>query len=169
VRRFALGFPGGGAGIHGEAVTESDEAAAQVAAWIEGMKSALRGKAGAGTLDALAVSREGVTLQFSASGEGLLSGDAGKSAMHSQFGVELYSLLTAGYPGLPSRTAPEEKVLAVKTGMKREDLLTLLGQPLSVYAIQGLDPPRETWSYQVPFGKQYLVRLDGGVVAAAPK
>jgi hypothetical protein len=57
----------------------------------------------------------------------------------------------------------------VKTGMKREELLTLLGQPLSVYAIQGLDPPRETWTYQVPFGKQLMVRLDGGVVAVPPR
>jgi hypothetical protein len=52
--------------------------------------------------------------------------------------------------------------------MKREELLTLVGPPLSVAAINGLDTPRETWTYQVPFGKQATVRLDGGVVTAPP-
>ena len=53
--------------------------------------------------------------------------------------------------------------------MKREEVLSLLGQPLSVSSIQGLDTPRETWTYQVPFGKQYTVRLDGGIVTAPPR
>jgi hypothetical protein len=53
--------------------------------------------------------------------------------------------------------------------MKREEVLRLLGQPLSVSAIQGLDTPRETWIYQVAFGKQFTVKLDGGVVTSPPR
>jgi hypothetical protein len=53
--------------------------------------------------------------------------------------------------------------------MKREEILSLLGQPLSVSAIHGLETPRETWTYQVPFGKQVTVRLDGGVVTIPPR
>jgi hypothetical protein len=75
----------------------------------------------------------------------------------------------AGFPGVPARTVSEDKLLSVKPGMKREEVLSLLGQPLSVAGIQGLDPPRETWTYQVPFGKQVTVRLDGGVVTVAPR
>jgi outer membrane protein assembly factor BamE (lipoprotein component of BamABCDE complex) len=65
---------------------------------------------------------------------------------------------------MPARTASEDKILAIRKGMKREEVLTLVGAPLSVAAIQGLDEPRETWTYQVPFGKQFSVRLDNGVV-----
>jgi hypothetical protein len=43
--------------------------------------------------------------------------------------------------------------------MKREEVLSLLGQPLSVSAIQGLDTPRETWTYQVAFGKQLYCEI----------
>ena len=89
--------------------------------------------------------------------------------MSSDFGVELYGVVMAGFPGVPTRTVSENQLLAVKTGMKREEVLSLLGQPLSVAGIQGLDPPRETWTYQVPFGKQVTVRLDGGVVTVAPR
>ena len=68
---------------------------------------------------------------------------------------------------MPART--QDKLLTVKAGMHREELLTLLGPPLSVSSIQGLDTPRETWTYQIPFGKQFTVRLDGGVVMSAPR
>jgi hypothetical protein len=96
-------------------------------------------------------------------------GESGKtSAMSTDFGVELHRLLMGGIPGAPSRTVPEEKLLAVKEGMKREDVLHLVGPPLSVTSIQGLELPRETWVYQVPFGKQYSVRLDGGAVSRPP-
>jgi hypothetical protein len=77
--------------------------------------------------------------------------------------------MMAGFPGMPPRTVAEEKLLAMRTGMKREEVLTLLGQPLSVSAIQGLDTPRETWTYQVAFGKQFTVKLDGGVVTGPPR
>jgi hypothetical protein len=77
--------------------------------------------------------------------------------------------MMAGFPGMPPRTVAEDKLLAVRTGMKREEVLTLLGQPLSVSSIQGLDTPRETWTYQVAFGKQFTVRLDGGVVTSPPR
>jgi hypothetical protein len=53
--------------------------------------------------------------------------------------------------------------------MKREEVLGLLGRPLSVSSIQGLDSPRETWTYQIPFGKQVTVRLEGGIVTAPPR
>ena len=39
--------------------------------------------------------------------------------------------------------------------------LSLLGQPLSVSAIHGLETPRETWTYQVPLGKQVSMRAGG--------
>jgi hypothetical protein len=162
IRRFAIGFQQDG--IDGEAVADSEAGAVQVGAWIDRMKTG-----SAGALDSLAVTRDGSTLRFAAKGDALLAGEAGKAAMNSDFGVELYSVIIGGFPGLPARTVAADKVLAVKTGMKREELLTLLGQPLSVYAIQGLDPPRETWTYQVPFGKQLMVRLDGGVVAVPPR
>jgi hypothetical protein len=63
----------------------------------------------------------------------------------------------------------QDKLRSVQAGMKREDVLSLLGQPLSVSGIQGLEIPRETWVYQVPFGKRFTLRLDGGVVAAPPR
>lgn len=63
----------------------------------------------------------------------------------------------------------EDKLLAVQMGMKREDVLGLLGKPSSVSAITGLDKPRETWTYQVPFGKQFTVRLDDGIVTIPPR
>ena len=44
------------------------------------------------------------------------SGDAGKTAMNSDVGVELYSLIMAGFPGVPSRTVAEDKLLSVKAG-----------------------------------------------------
>jgi len=59
---------------------------------------------------------------------------------------------------MPART--QDKLLTVKAGMHREELLTLLGPPLSVSSIQGLDPPCETWTCQIPFGKQLTVRLE---------
>jgi hypothetical protein len=48
--------------------------------------------------------------------------------------------------------------------MKREEILGLLGPPMSVSSIQGLETPRETWTYQIPFGKQYTARLEAGVL-----
>jgi outer membrane protein assembly factor BamE (lipoprotein component of BamABCDE complex) len=89
--------------------------------------------------------------------------------MNSDLGVELYGVIMAGFPGMPPRTVAEDKLLAVKAGMHREEVLSLLGPPLSVSSIQGLDTPRESWTYQIPFGKQLTVRLDGGVVTAPPR
>jgi hypothetical protein len=170
LRQFALGFRlTGEAGIDGEAVADSEASAEKIAAWVDQMKSAIREKTGVGALDALTVERSGETLRFTAKGDSLLSGDAGTKAMSSDFGVELYKVIGAGFPGMPSRTVAGDKLSAVKTGMKREEVLSLLGPPLSVSAIQGLDTPRETWTYQVPFGKQLTMRLDDGVVTAAPR
>jgi hypothetical protein len=95
--------------------------------------------------------------------------DAGKTAMNSDLGVELYSVMMTGFPGAPARTVAGDKLLSVKAGMKQEEVLRLLGQPLSVAGIQGLDTPRETWTYQIPFGKQVTLRLDGGVVTVLPR
>jgi hypothetical protein len=53
--------------------------------------------------------------------------------------------------------------------MKKEEALALLGQPLSVFSIQGLNPVHETWTYQVPFGKSVTLQLEGGVVTAPPR
>jgi hypothetical protein len=169
IRQFAMGFRlTGEAAIDGEAVTDSDAGAEKIAAWVEQMKTTIREKTGVGALDALKVERAGSTLRFAARGD-LAAGQTSQSAMSSDFGVELYSVLMAGFPGVPARTVSEDKLLGVKAGMKREEVLSLLGQPLSVAGIQGLDPPRETWTYQVPFGKQVTVRLDGGVVTVAPR
>lgn len=85
--------------------------------------------------------------------------------MNSDFGVELYRLIISGFPGTPQKTVAAEKLLTVHAGMKREDVLALLGPPQSITTIDGLDVLRESWTYQVPFGRQYTVRLDGGVVA----
>ena len=159
----------GVAGIDGEVVADSDASAEKIAGWVDQMKAAIREKTGVGALDALAVERTGATLRFAATDNALLSGDAGKTAMHSDVGVELYSLIMAGFPGAPVRTVAEDKLLSIKAGMHREEVLSLLGQPLSVSSIQGLDTPRETWTYQVPFGKQFTVRLDGGIVTAPPR
>ena len=150
-------------------VADSDASAENIAGWVDQMKAAIREKTGVGALDSLAVERAGATLRFAATDNALLSGDAGKTAMHSDVGVELYSLIMAGFPGAPARTVAEDKLLSIKAGMHREEVLSLLGQPLSVSSIQGLDTPRETWTYQVPFGKQFTVRLDGGIVTAPPR
>ena len=170
VRQFALGFRlTGDAGVDGEAIADSEASAEKIGAWIGQMKAAIRAKTGVGALDSLTVERAGATLRFGAKGDGLLAGDAGKAAMNSDFGVEVYGVMMAGFPGMPSRTVAGDKLSAVKAGMRREEVLTLLGRPLEVSSIQGLDTPRETWTYQVPFGKQLSVRLDGGVVTAPPR
>jgi hypothetical protein len=167
IRRFAMGIRlSGTAAIDGEVATDSDAGAEKIAAWVDRMKAAIREKTGVGALDALAVERAGATLRFTATDNALLSGDAGKTAMNSDVGVELYSLIMAGFPGAPARTVAQDKLLSVKAGMKREEVLNLLGPPLTVSSIQGLDTPRETWTYQVPFGKQFTVRLDSGIVTA---
>lgn len=169
IRRFALGFRLTGEGsLDGEAVTDSDAAAEKIAAWVEQMKTAIREKTGVGALDSLTVERAGSALRFSAKGDTVMAGDAGKTVVNSDFGVELYGVIMAGFPGMPPRTVAGDKLLAVKTGMKRDEVLGLLGPPLSVSTIQGLDTPRETWTYQVPFGKQLTLRLDDGIVTVPP-
>jgi len=170
IRQFSLGFRLTGAtGVDGEAVADYETSAEKIAAWVDQMKGALRDKAGVGALDSLTVERTGSTLRFALKDDVLLTGERGKAAMNSDFGVELYSVLMAGFPGMPSRTVANDKLLAVKAGMKSDDVLGLLGRPLSVAGIQGLDPPRETWTYQVPFGKQFTLRLVGGVVTVPPR
>jgi hypothetical protein len=172
VRQFAMGFRmTGEAGLDGEAVADSEANAEKIAAWVDQMKAQvkLRGKSAAGPLDALTIERTGSALRFAAKDEAFLEGEPGKAALSSEFGVELYSLLMAGFPGMPSRTVAADKLQAVKTGMKRDEVLALLGKPASVSTIQGLDPPRETWTYQVPFGKQFSMKLEGGVVTATPR
>jgi hypothetical protein len=170
IRQFALGFRlTGESGIDGELVADSDAGAEKIAEWVDRMKALIREKTGVGALDSLVVQRTGPALKFAAKGDSLLAGDAGKAAVSSDFGVELYSIVMSGFPGTVPRTVAEDKLLAVKAGMKREEVLSLVGPPLAVSAIQGLDIPRETWTYQIPFGKQLTVRLDGGVVTAAPR
>jgi hypothetical protein len=170
IRRFALGFRLTGEGsIDGEVVADSDANAEKIAAWVDQMKAAVREKTGTGALDALTFERTGATLKFAAKGDSLLAGDAGKKAVSSDFGVELYNVIASGFPGTTPRTVAADKLLSVKEGMKRDEVVALLGPPLSVAAIQGLDTPRETWTYQVPFGKQLTIRLDNGIVTAAPR
>jgi hypothetical protein len=170
VRKFAMGARVTGTmGIDGDVTADSEAGADKLAEWIDHMKALIRKKTGVGALDALKVERAGASLRFTAIDDGVLTGEAGKNAMNSDFGVELYGVMMAGFPGVPPQRVAAEKLLTVKEGMKREEVLTLLGPPLSVSSIQGLETPRETWTYQVPFGKQYTVRLDGGVVSAPPR
>ena len=164
IRQFSLGFRLSGNGsVDGEAVADSEAGAEKIAAWVDQMKTAL------GALDSLTVERAGATLRFAAKGEGLLAGEAGKTAMNSDLGVQLYTLMMTGFPGAPARTVAGDKLVAVKIGMKQEEVVRLLGKPLTVSGIQGLDTPRETWTYQIAFGKQVSLRLDGGVVTAIPR
>ncbi len=168
IRRFALGFRWTNSiGTDAEVVADSDAGARGIADWIENMKTTVREKTGVAVLDALKVSLDGSTVRIAATG-GLLEGDAGKAAMNSDFGAELYNVLAAGLPGAP-KTVAADKIASVKMGMSREEVLALLGPPVGVTAIQGLDTPRETWIYQVPFGKQVLMRLEGGVVSQLPR
>jgi hypothetical protein len=169
VRQFAFGVRlSGTAGIDGEVVADSEAGAEKIAAWVDQTKAAIREKTGVGVLDSVTVDRVGTTLRFSGKDDGLLDGPAGKNAMNSDLGVELYNVIMAGFPGMPPRSVAEDKLLAVKAGMRREEVLSLVGPPLSVSSIQGLDLPRETWTYQIAFGKRLSVRLDGGVVTAPP-
>lgn len=170
IRQFALGVKIAGQGsIDGEAIADSEAGAEKIAAWVDQMKAALRKGATSGVLDALNVQRTGATIRFSAEGDALVEGDAGKTAMNSDLGAELYSTIMSGFPGAPARAVAADKLLAVKAGMKREELLGLLGKPLAVSKIQGLDVPRETWTYQAAFGKQITLRLDDGVLTGAPE
>jgi hypothetical protein len=170
IRRFALGFRlAGTVSLDGEAGADSEADAILITGWIDRMKAMVRKKTGGGAIDALSVERDGSTVRFRAESDALLNAEAGKSAMNSDLGVELYSLIMSGFPGTPTNTVASDKLLAVREGMKREEILSLLGQPLSVSAIHGLETPRETWTYQVPFGKQVTVRLDGGVVTIPPR
>jgi hypothetical protein len=165
IKRFAIGIrTTGEAAIDGEAVADSEAGAFKISAWIDQMKAAIREKTGVGVLDPLSVSIDGATLRFTAKDDHLVAGDAGQKAMNSDFGAELYGVVMSGFPGTASRIVAEDKLLSVKSGMKREELLALLGPPLAITAIQGLETPRETWAYQSTFGKQYSVRLAGGVV-----
>ena len=169
VRQFALGFRmAGEPGLDGEVAADSDANAEAIAAWVNQMKANIQQKTGVGALDALNVERSGSTVRFNANSEALMAGDAGKVALSSDFGVELYALLMGSFPGTHTRTVAEDKLLAVKAGMKREEVLDLLGPPAGVAMIQGLETPRETWTYQIPFGKQYSVRLEGGAVSRPP-
>jgi len=166
VRQFALGFRlTGETGIDGEVVADSEAGAKGIAEWVDQMKAEMRQKTNIGALDSLNIECTGSTVRFRATGDALLEGEAGKAALRSDFGVELYALIMGSFPGIPVRTVAEDKLLAVKPGMKRDEVLSLLGEPLSVSAIQGLETPRETWTYQIPFGKQYTARLEAGVVS----
>jgi hypothetical protein len=169
VRQFALGFRLAGEGMaDGELTADSETTAEQIAAWVEKMKAALRGNAGPGLLDSLTIERTGPTVRFAYKGDSARESKAADSVLRSDFGAELYAALTAGFPGMPPRAVGIEKLRGIKTGMTREQVLALLGRPLGVTSIQGLEVPRETWTYQVPFGKQYTLRIEGGVVTQAP-
>ena len=166
VRQFALGFRlTGEMGVDGEVVADSEAGATGIATWAEQIKAEMRQKASVGALDSLNIECTGATVRFWATGDTLLEGEAGKTALRSDFGVELYALIMGSFPGMSVRTVAEDKLLAVKAGMKRDEVLSLLGPPLSVSSIQGLETPRETWTYQIPFGKQYTARLEAGVVS----
>jgi hypothetical protein len=165
VHQFSLGLRvTGEVGLDGEVVADSDSGAEQIATWVERVKTRLREKTGKGALDALTTERSGATLRFAAK-----SGpETSSPEMDSELAVELYSVMMTGFPGVSKSAVSADKLRAVKAGMKRDEVLALLGRPLSVSSIQGLEVPRETWTYQVPFGKRLSLRLDDGVVTLAP-
>jgi hypothetical protein len=161
VRQFAMGVRvSADPGIDGEAVADSDASAESIAQWMDRMKAATK------ALDGVTIERAGASLRFSAKDNAI---DSTKGAMSSEFGMELYSVMMASFPGAPLRTVAQEKLAAVKTGMKKDDVVSLLGRPLTVTSIQGLETPRETWTYQIPFGKQVTLRLDDGAVSSTPR
>lgn len=163
IRQFSRGFRLTGEGsIDGEAVADSEAGASGIAGWVDRMKTA-------GVLDSLHLTRDGAALGFEVKGDAYLSGDKAKAAMNSEVGVELCRLVMSGFPGAPARAVAEDKLLAVRAGMKRDEVLSLLGPPLGVAAINVLDTPRETWTYQIPFGKQPSFKLESGVVTSSPR
>ncbi len=164
-REFAFGAKlAGEMSIDGELEAASPERATEISTWVQAMKDGLKLKNGDSALDTLAIDKGGATLRFSAKGSQL----ANSQALHSEFGPELYSLITARIPGAPARAVAQDKLKAVKAGMPREEALGPAWSPLSVTFGSGLELPRETWLYQAAFGKQVTVRLDGGVVTVAP-
>jgi len=161
IRQFSLGVRlSANPGIEGVAIADSDTSAEAIAQWMDRMKAAAK------SLDAVTLERAGASLKFMAKDN---TPDSTKAAMSSEFGMELYTVMMAGFPGMPLRTIAQEKLSAVKNGMKKDEVLALLGKPLTVTSIQGLDTPRETWTYQVPFGKQVTLRLDDGTVSSTPR
>src|SRR5262249_53329333 len=96
------------------------------------------------------------------------SSQAPNPALDSDFGAEIYSLFLAGIPGQPARAVAGERLRTVKKGMSKDQVIALVGPPLAVMSIQGLEEPRETWTYQIAFGKQMTLRLDNNLVTVEP-
>jgi len=172
VQEFAIGVRlSSDQGIDGEVVADSAESAERIAVWLGRIKELLKGQPQTEELASLTLEKSGANLRFSTKG---LASQASKPAstpnpaLDSEFGAELYSLVMAGIPGQPPRAVAGDKLRQVKKGMKSEEVIALVGPPLGVMSIQGLEESRENWTYQVAFGKQMTLRLDANVVTVEP-
>ena len=172
VQEFAIGIRlSGEAGVDGEVTADSPESAGQIAAWLEKIKAMAKGTARTEEIQSLALEQAGATLRFSAKVSLASATPVGADpnpALDSEFGAELYALALAGIPGQPLRAVAGDKLRLVKKGMKSEEVIALVGPPLGVMSIQGLEETRENWTYQVAFGKSMTMRLEGGIVVIEP-
>ena len=81
------------------------------------------------------------------------------------------SLVTVGsVPVDPAEPAPPKRIISaeayrtVAIGATREDVVTLLGEPSSRYAMTGDDGTRESFTYDLDNGESVVIRLTGGKV-----
>lgn len=130
------------------------------------------------TLDKMTVERDGDTLRFSAKGGKLSTQQFSTEIARQLHGMVSAMMPTPGGGALqrpqavaaavetPSAAVADEKLLAVKKGMKRAEVVGLIGKPATVSSISGLEVQRETWTYRLESGKKVTLRLDDGVVTA---
>lgn len=154
IRQIAFGLR-----IEGEAKAEATitgataESIAALEKWLRTMQK-----------DALTIESSGTTLRVSAQG----FDPSGSFASDSALAVKMHPLFLGWLPGQPKSVVSTAQMQAVREGMAQEELVRLAGRPIAVSGIQGLETPRETWTYQIAFGRQVTIRLDGGVVTAPP-
>ena len=124
-------------------------------------------------LEKLAVERDGMVLRFSAQG-GKINPKQFASELSKQVRTVMSSLLSGGASQQRAIVdlkvlVPDEKLEGVKKGMTRDEVTGLLGKPVMVSSISGLDVPRESWTYHLASGKKVTLRLDDGVVSSLPR
>jgi hypothetical protein len=69
-------------------------------------------------------------------------------------------------PAPPKRIVPANTYAAILVGASRREVLDLLGEPNSRYAITGDDGTRESFTYDLDNGQTVVIRLLGGKVTA---
>jgi hypothetical protein len=80
--------------------------------------------------------------------------------------VESVSVPRPAEPEVPAkkRIVSADALATVTLGTTREDLLTLLGEPSSRFAITGDEGTRESFTYDLDSGETVVIRLAGGKV-----